>query len=36
MEMNVKAAEKREKMLADERRKKWNQQQLNAPEIMFN
>ncbi|WP_262259894.1 type IV secretion system protein, partial [Escherichia coli] len=27
-EMNVKAAEKREKMLADERRKKWNQQQL--------
>ena len=35
-EMNVKAAEKREKMLAEERRKKWNQQQLNAPEIMFN
>ncbi|WP_373858830.1 type IV secretion system protein [Klebsiella pneumoniae] len=35
-EMNVKAAEKREKMLAEERRKKWNQQQLNAPTLDLN
>ncbi|HHO8472710.1 TPA: type IV secretion system protein [Klebsiella pneumoniae] len=30
-EMSVKAAEKREKVLEDERVKQWNQQQLNAP-----
>lgn len=30
-EMSVKSAEKREKMLEDERIKRWNQQQLNAP-----
>lgn len=35
-EMNVKAAEKREQVLEDERVKRWNQQQLNAPEIKFN
>lgn len=31
-EMSVKAAEKREKVLEDERVKQWDQQQLNAPE----
>ncbi|EHV2051926.1 type IV secretion system protein [Salmonella enterica] len=35
-EMSVKAAEKREQLLKDERVKRWNQQQLNAPEINFN
>ena len=35
-EMNVKAAEKREQVLEAERVKRWNQQQLNAPEINFN
>ena len=30
-EMSVKVAEKREKVLEDERIKQWNQQQLNAP-----
>lgn len=35
-EMSVKAAEKREKVLENERVKQWNQQQLNAPETNFN
>ncbi|BAN99901.1 VirB5 protein (plasmid) [Plautia stali symbiont] len=35
-EMSVKAAEKREQLLKEERVKRWNQQQLNAPEINFN
>lgn len=35
-EMSVKVAEKREKVLEDERVKQWNQQQLNAPETNFN
>lgn len=35
-EMSVKAAEKREKVLEDERVKQWDQQQLNAPETNFN
>ncbi|MEB6348621.1 type IV secretion system protein [Klebsiella pneumoniae] len=35
-EMSVKAAEKREKVLEDERIKQWDQQQLNAPETNFN
>jgi type IV secretion system protein VirB5 len=35
-EMSVKSAEKREKLLEDERVKQWNQQQLDAPEINFN
>lgn len=35
-EMSVKAAEKREQVLEEERVKRWNQQQLNSPEINFN
>ncbi|ENK6701019.1 type IV secretion system protein [Yersinia enterocolitica] len=35
-EMSVKAAEKREKVLENERVKQWDQQQLNAPETNFN
>lgn len=35
-EMSVKVAEKREKVLEDERVKQWDQQQLNAPETNFN
>ncbi|EJU29018.1 TPA: type IV secretion system protein [Klebsiella michiganensis] len=34
-EMSVKAAEKREKVLEDERVKQWNQQQLDAPTLKF-
>ncbi|MBF4176501.1 MULTISPECIES: type IV secretion system protein [Enterobacteriaceae] len=34
-EMSVKAAEKREKVLEDERVKHWNQQQLDAPTLKF-
>ncbi|MEB2704003.1 type IV secretion system protein [Citrobacter koseri] len=34
-EMSVKAAEKREKVLEDERIKQWNQQQLDAPTLKF-
>lgn len=35
-EMSVKAAEQREKLLEDERIKRWNQQQLNAPTADLN
>ena len=34
-EMSVKAAEKREKVLQEQRIKAWNQQQINAPTLKF-